>query len=59
MENYTCVIHLDPDSGFWCASKHYSDNTVGSNYAFAVSPKAVEFKLEDDGEEQENIVVDD
>lgn len=57
--DYKCVIHKDFTTGLWCASKHYSDNTIGENYAFAVSPKAVEYKLEDDGEELEDIVVDD
>jgi len=56
---YTVAIHKDSDSGFWCASKHYEDGTIGENYAFATSPSAVQYKLEnEEGEESEDIIFD-
>ena len=54
---YKCVIHK-LSGGLWCACKVYEDATIGSDYAFALKPSIVQYKLVEDGEDEENIVVE-
>lgn len=55
---YTLFVHKDESSGLWCARKHYSNGTVGNDYAFATSVGIVLHKLDEDDENPENITVE-
>jgi hypothetical protein len=55
MLEYKIVINQDSGSGLWSAHKAYSDNTIGVPFMFAETSECLKYKLEEDGEDSENI----
>ncbi len=56
---YTINIYHDSErSGLWCARKIYEDESRGVPYCFGESSDVVLFKLENDGEDRNNIFVE-
>ena len=52
--DYKIVIKED-DNGLWEAHKVYSNGESGVAFMFAASEYGLKFKLEEDGEDTENI----
>lgn len=53
--DYKIMISLDKGSGLWEAHKEYGDGTHGVSFMFAHTSECLKFKLEEDGEDKNNI----
>jgi hypothetical protein len=53
--DYKIIINTDENSGLWVAHKQYENGDKGVPFMFAETPECLKYKLEEDGEDSENI----